>query len=446
VDPGLGGPGGAGIRERIARGSALNVVAVLFNQGSTLAASIAVARLLYGEAFGAYAIVQNTLLVMANLSQLATGYTASRYVAEYRTSDRERAGRILGLCGLVATVLAGLMAFVLVAAAPWLSDAMLNAPDLSTPLRIGAGFMLFTAINGYQSGALIGLEAYGSLARAGVWSGLGTVATVSVGAWWGGLAGALWGLSAGALLRCLIHGRRLGLECAAHSIRPRYWSTFDQDRAIVWSFALPAAIAGYLSLPMIWLASTLLVRQPGGLREMALFSAANNLRLLLLFLPGVVNSVGLSVLNHEKGRGDVDHHMHVFRGNVLSMVWLCIVSAVILGASSGWFLLLFGDEFSAARALVWCLLGAGVLEGITIGLYQLVQSKGRMWLSVFGVSVPRDLSLVASAYLLVPRFGGEGLAGSYLVSYALGLVCVSLLVLFLSRERGATLALSSRGA
>jgi hypothetical protein len=323
---------------------------------------------------------------------------------------------------------------------------MLHAPDLGTPLRIGAGFVLFTAINGYQSGALIGLEAYGSLARAGVWSGLTMVATVAIGAWWGGLEGSLWGLSAGALLRCLIHARRVGIECLAQSIRPRYWSTFGDERAIVWSFALPAAIAGYLSLPIIWLANALLVRQPDGFREMALFTAANNLRLLLLFLPGVVNSVGLSVLNHEKSVGDAEHHMRVFRGNVVSIAWLCVIGAVILGACSRWFLLLFGAEFSAARVLVWYLLGAAVFEGMTIALYQLVQSNSRMWLSVFGISVPRELALVAAAYLLVPRFGGRGLAESYLVSTAVGLVCVSSLVWFLSRERGAAVALSSRGA
>ena len=58
-------------------------------------------------------------------------------------------------------------------------------------------------------------------------------------------------------------------------------------------------------MPMIWLANSFLVRQPGGYGEMALYSAANNLRILVLFLPNVMNSVGLSVLNNEKAKGDM---------------------------------------------------------------------------------------------------------------------------------------------
>lgn len=38
-------------------------------------------------------------------------------------------------------------------------------------------------------GALSGLEAYGSLAKAGVASGIVAVAAISIGAWWGGFFG-----------------------------------------------------------------------------------------------------------------------------------------------------------------------------------------------------------------------------------------------------------------
>ena len=63
-----------------------------------------------------------------------------------------------------------------------------------------------------KQGCFPGLEAYGSLARAGVISGIVAVAAISLGAWTGGLNGTLMGLSISAFLRCLIHGWWLRLE------------------------------------------------------------------------------------------------------------------------------------------------------------------------------------------------------------------------------------------
>ena len=81
------------------------------------------------------------------------------------------------------TLMAGAGVFLLIALAPWLAGAMLKAPHLAFALMIGSGFLFFSSINGYQTGALSGLEAFGSLAKAGVASGIMAVAAISIGAW-----------------------------------------------------------------------------------------------------------------------------------------------------------------------------------------------------------------------------------------------------------------------
>ena len=217
-------------RRRLIKGSALNLIAVAFNQGSTLIANIVVARILMQQSFGEYSMVQATLLTMATLSQLATGYTAAKYIAEYRSVDPARAGRIMGVCAIVSGVMAGVGTLLLVAMAPWLAGTMLKAPQLASALVIGAGFLLFSSINGYQTGALSGLEAYSSLAKAGVVSGMVAIAAIFLGAWWGGLNGALLGLSVSALFRCGIHYIFLRVESCMHGIRPQYRGSLRQDK------------------------------------------------------------------------------------------------------------------------------------------------------------------------------------------------------------------------
>ena len=140
------------LRDRLIKGTALNFIAVVFNQGSTLFVNIIVARLLMKQGFGEYAMVQSTLLTVSMLLQLATGYTASKYIAEYRSIDPERAGRIMGVCTIVSVAMAAVGTILLIAMAPWLADTMLKAPHLAVALIIGSGFLIFSSINGIRQG------------------------------------------------------------------------------------------------------------------------------------------------------------------------------------------------------------------------------------------------------------------------------------------------------
>lgn len=423
------------LRDRLIKGTALNLIAVGFNQGSTLLVNIVVARILLKQVFGEYAMIQNTLLTFAVLSQLATGYTASKYIAEYRSKDPGRAGRIMGMCALVSAFTSAIGALVIFFSAPWLSGSVLEAPYLATALMIGAGFLFFSSINGYQLGALAGLEAFGSLARAGIASGIAAIITISLGAWWGGLNGAIIGLSASAFIRCVIHNSWLRLESKDHGIKPRYKESLKKEKAIIYKFALPAAISGYYTMPMIWLANSFLVRQPGGYGEMALFSAANNLRLLVLFLPNVMNSVGLSVLNNEMAKEDVNRYNRVFRSNVIYVFIITLGSVIIIGIFGRPILQLFGKDFGAGHFLLWLLLLASIFESLSIVLYQYIQSQAKIWLSFFTINIPRDTFLAAAAFFLVRLNGGVGLASAYLCSTVLGLICVLIFVAVLYEKK-----------
>jgi O-antigen/teichoic acid export membrane protein len=410
------------LRDRLIKGTALNLIAVAFNQGSTLIVNIIVARILMKQTFGEYAMVQRTLLTVAVLSQLATGYTALKYIAEFRSSDPERAGRIMGLCTLVSVLMAGVGTLLLIAMAPWLAGVILKAPHLAIALMIGSGFLFFSAINGYQTGALSGLEAYGGLAKAGVASGIVAVAAISLGAWWGGLNGTLMGLSISALVRCAIHNRWLWHESRKQGITPQYRGSLSQEKAVIIKFVLPAAIAQCYSGPMIWLANSFLVRQPGGYGEMALYSAAYNLRILVLFLPSVMHSVGLSVLNNEKAKGDITHYHRVFRSNVLYIFLVSLGGVIVIGIFGRPILQLFGKDFGAGHFLLWLLLISSVFDALTIALYQYILTKGKIWLQFIGIVVPRETFLVMAAYYLVQFYGGVGLAAAYLGSTFLGLI------------------------
>ena len=138
------------------------------------------------------------------LAGLGLGVTATKYVAELRTRDPARAGRIIALGCAVAIAAGGLLALGLVAYAPLLAAKTLNAPALAGELRIASVVLFFNAINGAQTGALSGFEAFRSIARINLARGLVTFPiTVGFVLLWR-LPGAVWALAVAAAVTCLL--------------------------------------------------------------------------------------------------------------------------------------------------------------------------------------------------------------------------------------------------
>src|SRR5262249_48607419 len=151
--------------------------------------------LLGRQVFGEYVMIQSTALTLGNIAQLAMGYTATKHIAEFRSIDRDRAGRILGLCSFASMTVACIAATALLAGGSWLGREILHAPQLGFGLTLAAGQVLFCALNGYQTGALAGLEAYEALGCVGIISGTVYLIMCVATGWGGGLNSLLLGLS-----------------------------------------------------------------------------------------------------------------------------------------------------------------------------------------------------------------------------------------------------------
>ena len=411
---------------RLRTGIGWGVVAAGFSQGSAFLIRIAVANLLGRRIFGEYAMVQSTMLTMASVAQVATGYTATKYVAEFRSTDPDRAGRILGLCELVATVGAFVAALALLAGAPWLAANVLRAPHLASAMGLMSVVVLFTVMNGYQMGALAGLESYRALAIAGMIGGVTSVVICPAAGWFGGLDWIVGGLGAASAAQWLASRRLLARETAQRKISVR-WRGASREVSTLSRFALPATLSGLSSLPAAWVAQLFLVRQPGGYDQMALYGAANSFKVLVLFLPYVINNVGLSLLNHQRGLWDSHGYWRLFRLNIGLTAGTVVLGGLAVALLGPWLLGVFGRTFGDAYSVLVLLMLATVFEALGAATYQVIHAEGKIWLSLFGIVLPRDLSIVLLSRILSPRYGALGLAAAHSAGWLLALVaCICL--------------------
>lgn len=417
----------ASLRTRMQHGIKWNIVSAVFTQGSVFFANIIIANMLGRHVYGEFGMIQSTLLTMTGIAQVATGMTATKYVAEFRSTDKEKAGRILGLCSVVTLITAGVATLLLLFGAQWLATTTLKAPHLAHGLMITSGFVMFSVINGYQAGALAGLEGYRALARVGTIQGVVHLVVCTLSAWYFGLEGVLWGVVVSAFFRWYVFKRALHNESRKHSIAITY-THFWQEREIIYGFAVPAAISGLTSMPALWAANAFLVQQQDGYSQMGLYSAANILRTLVLFLPILANNVGMSLLNNQKGSGDNSKYKKVFWTNLCVTVASVLVGALFVSLSGPLLLRLFGKGFSEGLPVLLVLMVSTIPESISVAVFQIMQCHEMMWRSLFAVSLPRDLMIACLSYYLTPTYGAVGLAWAYTMSWTFALFIILLVV------------------
>lgn len=411
------------LQGRYARGIFWNGLGTLFAQGSVFLTAVLLARLMGKEVFGEWGMIQSTLLTLTSIAQVSTGLTATKYVAEFRDADKERAGRVLGLCS-VLTSITGIVATVLMLiSAPWVAEYMLAAPHLAVSLAISAAFVLFSVMNGYQIGALAGLESYKSISVYGALLGAAHLALSVLGALFGGLHGALAGIAVSALLRWGVYGLVLHREINKQGITIQRKEGI-RERYVLNRFALPAALSGLTTMPAVWMGNVFLVQQPNGYAEMGIYSAAMTLRTIVLLLPTLLNGVALTLINSHKGANDKPAFKAAFFLNLKITTVAALTGAIALWLFGESLLKAFGSNFAQGNASYIILLMSisVVFEAIGIAVYQLIQSHEKMWLSFFAIALPRDVLIVVSAYFLTQHYGGAGLAGAFALGFMLALM------------------------
>ncbi|HYW71434.1 MAG TPA: hypothetical protein VE961_10380 [Pyrinomonadaceae bacterium] len=422
------------LRLRFGSGLVFSVVAAGFNSGSTLLVNIFVANLLGRETFGEFAIIQNTLLTLATVATLATGITATKYVAEFRSIDKPKTSRVLGVCSALSIGMGSMFALSLLIGAPFLATVVLKAGHLTLGIRLAALVVFFTVHNFYQTGALAGLEHYSGIARAGVIGGIAYLVVCVAGALIWGREGALAGLSIAAGIQWLSLRYSLRRETARQELFVDYRGWRDERELIV-KFALPAALSGCSSMPALWLANAVLVRQAGGYSQMALYAAATNLRIVVLLLPNLLNNVGMSVLNNVRGLGNLKQFRKAFWSNLALTAGVTAISAIVMTAVGPYALVIFGRRFEGGYPVLVALMVSTIFEILMQATYQIVLTHGKMWLSFFAVVFPRDLLVVVLAFVFAPKSGALGLALAYTCGAAFGATATALAALFLSRPR-----------
>ena len=400
---------------RFARGVFWSLAGAILSRGLALLSSIIVARLLGKEGFGELGIIQSTVGMFGTFAGFGLGVTATKYLAEFRAKDPQKAGRIVALSGVVSWATAGLGSVALVLSAPWLAEHTLAAPHLTPLLQWSAGLLFLSVVNGTQTGALSGFEAFRSIAWVNLVSGLLSFPLLVLGTWACGLPGAVWALTLGTAVNWALSHWALRKEARSGGV-PLSMRGWAEEKDILWRFSLPLMLSITMLVPVNWLCNAILVNQPNGYAEMGILNAAMQWRALVLFAPTWAGMIGLPILSDLAAR-DADAARRVFRMNVALASAAAAVAALPLMLLSPWLMQAYGPGFGQGHTvLVVVLVGTLFLAFLNV-VGQLLIAAERMWDGLV-FAIIQGLATLGATWAF-RHYLALGVAGGQLVAWVL---------------------------
>jgi O-antigen/teichoic acid export membrane protein len=404
------------LRARFTLGVFWSLAGAVISRGFTLGASIVCARLLGKTGFGELGMIQSTVGTFGIFAGLGLGLTATKYVAELREQDPVRVGRILALSAVAALISGILMTTILVAMSPFLARSVFGAPNLAGPLAVGAGLVFFGALNGAQTGALAGFEAFQAIAMVNVFAGLTSFPLIVFGVWRWGIRGAVWGTVAAMTINWALNNRALRRQGKSSGISYEFAGSYKEWR-VLHRFTLPAFLASIVVGPAMWICNTLLVHQPEGYAQLGLYTAADRWRLLILFVPTSVFGMVVPVLSNLYGSGDLLGFKRVFRANVLLNSGLALALALVVIVLAPPIMSVFGKTFHSGWPILAILAFSALPEALNTVLGHPLIVAGEMWWR-FGFDLLLAALLVTTAFVFIPRWGAVGLALAYCLAFS----------------------------
>lgn len=401
--------------KRILKGGGWILLGNTISKFILLLATILMARYLGKDEYGQFGIIKSTILMFAMFAGLELGMTSTKYISQYKNSDKTKVSRIVGLSNLFSLIVS-IIVCILVLIFSQNIALQINAPELDSEIKISSIILLFSSLNGVQGGILAGLEKFKEISINNVLAGVISSMLLIVTAKYFNLKWVVIAFGFNYFLLFVFNFITLQ-KC--------FYSEYDvklfrkdnfKELEVIWKFSLPAILAGMMVSPIIWICNYFLVNQPNGYAAMAEFDVANQWRNTILFIPTALSQIVLPMLSSSVD--NKESYRMIFNKNLkvnfilgFTMVLICVILTPLI-------VYFYGESYKGA---IYPMIIMFVTTGfITVNnvIGQAIASQGKMWLG-FYVNLLWAIVLVSSCYVLVNYYHLEaiGISLAYLISY-----------------------------
>lgn len=400
---------------RIANGAIWSFTGTSIAKLLVLVSSIFCAHILTKQEYGELGMVRSTINMFVVFGSAGLGLTATKYISEFRDKNKEKIASVYLLTNGFAFITGLVVAIIVLITAPSLATNTLHTPHLLRPIRIGAILLFITILNGAQNGVLSGFEDFKSIAINTFIGSFAEAILLLVGAYYGGVAGAILGYGVSFIVLFIANFITIQKDFKIRGIKVSYSMLSKEDLSILYKFSLPAALCAIIVAPTLWIAKTMLTNN-NGFDELAIYEAADQWRIIILFVPTAVSQVVLPILSNVIGV-DKTKFWKVLRTNLILNTSLATLIALLVSLSSPLIMRLYGGGYESDY-LVLIILACSTIFSVTANVVGMaISSRSKMW-EGFLFNLFWVIMVLAFARLFIKiGLGAAGLALAYTLAY-----------------------------
>ena len=417
------------IARRMASGAFWSFTGTALGKFLVLLSGIFCARILGQEVFGELGMVRSTIGMFIVLGTSGIGVTATRYMANYRRTDPEHAASICLLsykfawwAGLLVGVLMLLLSGVLATEA-------LHSSALTTAVQLGAVMLFVSILNGAPNGILVGLEDFRSVAINTFIGSLCESVFMVVGAWLYQLEGAILGFGIGVVALYVANSLSVSRDLNREHIVTQGKSIRRDDWRLLYTYSIPATLSALTVAPVFFVIRSMLVSR-SGYAELGIFEAADQWKVIILFIPTTVSQIVLPILSSLL---DVHKFKKTLGLNIVLIAVVSTVIALIVALLSPYIMPLYGQTFTDLMPLT-LLAVSTIFSAVSNVIEMSIYSRDKMW-TCFGLNLVWAALLIGFSHLFLQQgMGASGLALAVLLAYLLKTIYIGIYMMLLLKK------------
>jgi len=377
-----------------------SLVGSTIGRGLSLIAGILVARFLGKEIYGEYGIIKTTLIYIEIFSTFGLGYTATKYIADYKKTNPEKVSSVCKAALKITLLTSGLMALVVLMFAKKIAY-IIDAPHLYNTLRITAAGIIVNAINIAQIGVLSGFAEFKVIARNTTISGIVTFILTATLTY-------IWGLNGAVIALVLSYGTQCLLNnISVRALVKQYEKPIGSQKELyqeLLAFSFPIALQESLYSITSWVISFMLIKL-AGYGELGLYSAAGQWAAIISFIPGILRNVTLSHLASNM----TDQFAHDKTMRAMLLVNILSTAVMFLGIVIFQNLIcsFYGETFVGLKPVLLVLTFNTICSNASNVYVQEFMAQGKNWF-VLVCKMIRDLGTLSFTYLVLVAGNDKG--------------------------------------
>lgn len=375
---------------------------------------IIVARLLLAEQYGEFSIIRSTTMMFADFVGFSFGIAATKYIAQYATTDKKRVEKLIGVFLLYSLIIGSFVFVGVFFASEWICVKLLKAEYLIDLLRFSSIIMLVSTLNNSQLGILRGFNLYKTITKINLIQILFSFPVYVCGTYFWGISGAVFAYVIYNVIICLLAQYEIFTYCKKSGVRPSY-RNLHKELKLIFNYVFPYFVAMFLTIVAQWYNESMVASLgSSGFVQLGYYSAVNVIQTMVIGITVMVCVPFVSIMaKYDRQEGGA----FVEKLNFLVPLYLSLIVAIPIMMFPEILSLFYGHSFAnkGMYTITVIMISYTILIVYKQSLARLVAVHEMQWIYLLDSLLLSVLFIVGFKYLCF--LGIKGLALTYFISY-----------------------------